>query len=106
MRGAADSRPNAPTLLLVHGAWHGYWCGDRVRSLLAADGRATRVADLPSAGRETAGVGEDACEVLRGLEGVEGPVVVVAHSYARSSRRRPGSPTSSVRPPTGWRPGR
>ncbi|MFI2300375.1 alpha/beta fold hydrolase [Actinacidiphila glaucinigra] len=93
MRGAAGSRPNAPTLLLLHGAWHGSWCGDRVRSLLAADGRATRVADLPSAGRETAGVGEDACEVLRGLAGVEGPVVVVAHSYAWSSPRRPGSPT-------------
>ncbi|MEU1541139.1 alpha/beta fold hydrolase [Actinacidiphila glaucinigra] len=97
---------NAPTLLLVHGAWPGSWCGDRVRSLLAADGRATRVADLPSAGREAAGVREDACEVLRGLERGEGPVVVVAHSFARSSRRRPGSPTSSVRPPTDWRPGR
>ncbi|MFB7293962.1 alpha/beta fold hydrolase [Actinacidiphila glaucinigra] len=82
MRGAIDSRPNAPTLLLVHGAWHGSWCWDRVRSLLAADGWATRVADLPSAGQETAGVQEDAREVLRGLEGIEGPVVVVAHSYA------------------------
>ncbi|MFI8181033.1 alpha/beta fold hydrolase [Actinacidiphila glaucinigra] len=82
MRGAADSRPNAPTLLHVHGAWHGSWCWDRVRSLLAADGWATRVVDLPSAGQEAAGVQEDAREVLRGLEGVEGPVVVVAHSYA------------------------
>ncbi|MFF3945929.1 alpha/beta fold hydrolase [Streptomyces sp. NPDC001902] len=81
MCAVADSRSNAPTLLLVHGAWHGSWCWDAVRSVLGPGGWATCVVDLPSAGQEDAGIHDDAREVLRELAGVEGPVVVVAHSY-------------------------
>ncbi|MER5936587.1 alpha/beta fold hydrolase [Streptomyces sp. NPDC001928] len=72
-----DSRP---ALLLVHGAWHGAWCWEKLTSVLEADGWRTRAIDLPSAG-EQAGVQDDAQAVLRELETIDGPVVVVAHSY-------------------------
>lgn len=69
-----------PTLLLVHGAWHGSWCWERVTPVLDADGWTTRTVDLPSAG-SPAGVRDDARAVLDALAGIDGPVVVVAHSY-------------------------
>ncbi|WP_409467469.1 alpha/beta fold hydrolase [Streptomyces sp. HC307] len=69
-----------PTLLLVHGAWHGGWCWEKLASVLHADGWRTRAVDLPSAGGR-AGVQDDAQVVLGELERIEGPVVVVAHSY-------------------------
>lgn len=67
-------------MLLVHGAWHGSWCWDRLRSVLGAAGWSTRTVDLPSAGRPC-GVHEDAQAILDELGRIEGPVVVVAHSY-------------------------
>ncbi|TRO56036.1 alpha/beta fold hydrolase [Streptomyces sp. IB201691-2A2] len=70
----------SPTLLLVHGAWHGSWCWDKLRSTLGAAGWSTRTVDLPSAGRDS-GVHEDAQAVLDELGRIDGPVVVVAHSY-------------------------
>ncbi|MFF9011883.1 alpha/beta fold hydrolase [Streptomyces sp. NPDC014870] len=69
-----------PTLLLVHGAWHGAWCWEKVTSALEGDGWRTRTVDLPSAG-SPAGVRDDARALLRELESIDGPVVVVAHSY-------------------------
>jgi pimeloyl-ACP methyl ester carboxylesterase len=69
-----------PTLLLVHGAWHGSWCWDSLRAVLDGDGWTTRTVDLPSAGQQ-AGVRDDARAVLDELERIDGPVVVVAHSY-------------------------
>jgi pimeloyl-ACP methyl ester carboxylesterase len=54
---------NDPTILLVHGAWHGAWCWDAVRTLLEAKGRTVVAIDLPT------------------VDAVDGPVVVVAHSY-------------------------
>src|SRR5512139_2343415 len=67
-------------MLLVHGAWHGSWCWDRLRSALGAHARPTRTVDLPSAGRD-AGVHEDAQAVVDELRRIDGPVMVVAHSY-------------------------
>ncbi|TFE53931.1 alpha/beta hydrolase [Streptomyces sp. ICN441] len=74
-----------PTLLLVHGAWHGTWCWERLEPVLAADGWMTRTVALPSAVRSdtppAAGIDQDTRAVLDALEGIEGPAVVVAHSY-------------------------
>jgi pimeloyl-ACP methyl ester carboxylesterase len=64
----------------VHGAWHGAWCWEKLTSVLHADGWRTRAIDLPSAGGRT-GMQDDAQTVLRELEIIDGPVVVVAHSY-------------------------
>ncbi|WP_234020727.1 alpha/beta fold hydrolase [Streptomyces sp. 142MFCol3.1] len=64
----------------MHGAWHGSWCWDSLRSELTADAWATRTVDLPSAGQEC-GVEDDARVVREELRRIPGPVVVVAHSY-------------------------
>lgn len=70
-------------LLLVHGAWHGAWCWDRLVPELAAHGWTTSVLDLPSAsGSPAAGVREDAEAVREALGALDGPVTVLAHSYA------------------------
>ncbi|MEV0185790.1 alpha/beta fold hydrolase [Streptomyces sp. NPDC050625] len=77
-----------PTLLLVHGAWHGLWCWEKLELHLIAEGWATRTVELPSAARSDlpnveplAGIHRDAQTVLKTLEDIKGPVVVVGHSY-------------------------
>ncbi len=40
-----------PTLLLVHGAWHGAWCWERLLEPLARRGVAVATLDLPSVQR-------------------------------------------------------
>ncbi|MHA5050845.1 alpha/beta fold hydrolase [Streptomyces sp. SD15] len=77
-----------PTLLLVHGAWHGAWCWAKLTSALHADGWRLRTIDLPSAGGR-AGLMDDAQAVLDELKLIDDPVVVVAHSYG-------GIPVSQV----------
>jgi pimeloyl-ACP methyl ester carboxylesterase len=69
-----------PTLLLVHGAWHGAWCWEKLTAVLEEQGWRTLTVDLPSAGG-LAGVADDARVIRAELEAVDGPVVVVAHSY-------------------------
>lgn len=75
---------DAPTFLLVHGAWHGSWCWDRLVPELQAAGRDVRTVELPTVHAEdktSLGVSDDADTVRRAIEAVDGPVVVVAHSY-------------------------
>lgn len=72
------------TVVLVHGAFHGAWCWDRVVPHLEAEGVAVVAIDLPGHGADPAPPGDlyahaDALRAL--LEGLEGPVVVVGHSY-------------------------
>ncbi|WP_439657559.1 alpha/beta fold hydrolase [Lentzea sp. HUAS TT2] len=70
-------------LLLVHGAWHGAWCWDLLVPELEARGWTTSVLDLPSAsGSPAHGVREDAEVVREAIEALNGPVTVLAHSYA------------------------
>ncbi|WP_326557510.1 alpha/beta fold hydrolase [Micromonospora sp. NBC_01796] len=79
--------PDRPTLLLVHGAWHGSWSWQKLEGKLAADGWATRSVQLPSAVVQDApaeplpGMYDDADVVRTALAEISGPVVVVAHSY-------------------------
>ena len=71
------------SLLLVHGAWHGSWCWGPLRDALGDDVRVHTV-DLPSVGDDPAALGDlyaDAAAVRGALEEVDGPVVVVGHSY-------------------------
>jgi pimeloyl-ACP methyl ester carboxylesterase len=70
------------TLVLVHGAWHGSWAWQPLVD--AMDGVAIRTVDLPSVGAGPGALGgltEDADAVRAELAEIEGPVVVVAHSY-------------------------
>lgn len=78
-----------PAFLLVHGAWHGAWCWDLVRAALDADGWRSHAVDLPSANPPAdrheddrpAGMLDDADAIRDSLRRIDGPVVVVAHSY-------------------------
>jgi pimeloyl-ACP methyl ester carboxylesterase len=71
-------------VLLVHGAWHGAWCWEGLAAALRAEGRRTFTVDLPSASAAAgndAGMYDDARVIRKQLALIDGPVVVVAHSY-------------------------
>ena len=42
-----------PTVILIHGAWHGAWCWHKLTPLLAAGGARALAPDLPSMGDDT-----------------------------------------------------
>jgi pimeloyl-ACP methyl ester carboxylesterase len=72
------------TVVLVHGAFHGAWCWARVVPLLEGRGVPVIAIDLPGHGDDAGPPGDlyahaDALREL--LEGLDGPVVVVGHSY-------------------------
>ncbi len=69
----------APALLLVHGAWHGSWCWEPLRAHLT--GWRVETVALPSTGGPGRGVQDDAEVVRAAVKAIDGPVVVVAHSY-------------------------
>jgi len=67
------------TFALVHGAWHGAWCWDRLVPEIEAAGHAAVAMDLP-AEDWSAGCRQTAEVVAAALEGVDGDVIVVGHS--------------------------
>ena len=72
------------TVVLVHGAWHGSWCWQRVIPLLEKRGVTVRAVDLPSvaAGRGAdTGLSADAAAVDAVIDELAGPVVLCGHSY-------------------------
>jgi pimeloyl-ACP methyl ester carboxylesterase len=75
----------ASPVLLVHGAWHGAWCWDRVVPLLVGEGIEVHTIDLPGHGASTAPLGDlhdDAAAVAERLEAIgQADVVLVGHSY-------------------------
>lgn len=64
------------TIVLVHGAWHGPWCWDPVSARLEAAGVRHVAVDLPLDGHQG-----DVDAVRKTLDDLEGPKVVVGHSY-------------------------
>src|SRR3954453_22440485 len=84
------TQEESPTVVLVHGAWHGPWAWNEVEGQLSDLGIDVVTVDLPSVGEDTSALGglqEDADAVREAIDGVAGPVVVVAHSYG-------GAPTT------------
>lgn len=72
-----------PTLVLVHGAWHGAWAWDLLVPLLEAAGIPTRAVQLPGVGR---GPGDHDlrghADFLRAeLAALPGPLALCGHSY-------------------------
>ncbi len=65
------------TVVLVHGAWHGPWCFAKVLDGLAARGVEAVAPELPLLG----GLGPDAELVADLVTGIDGPVVLLGHSY-------------------------
>src|SRR3954451_11057828 len=78
------TQEESPTVVLVHGAWHGPWAWNEVEGQLSDLGIDVVTVDLPSVGENTSALGgldDDAGAVRDAIDGVDGPVVVVAHSY-------------------------
>jgi pimeloyl-ACP methyl ester carboxylesterase len=73
-----------PAIVLVPGAWHGPWAWRKVCNELSGSGWQTRTVELPSVaetGGPRFGLHDDAQVIRHQIERIEGPVVVVAHSY-------------------------
>jgi pimeloyl-ACP methyl ester carboxylesterase len=84
------AQEESPTVVLVHGAWHGPWAWNEVERRLADEGIDVLTVDLPSVGEDSdadADLDDDAAAVRAVIDSVDGPVVVVAHSYG-------GAPTT------------
>jgi pimeloyl-ACP methyl ester carboxylesterase len=72
------------TVVLVHGAWHGAWCWDRVVPLVQERGLQVVAVDLPGHGDDAGALADlhgDAQRVRDVLDAGAGPVVLVGHSY-------------------------
>jgi pimeloyl-ACP methyl ester carboxylesterase len=72
------------TVVLVHGAFHGGWCWERLVPLLEQRGLSTRTVELPTTGPspgENPGLADDVAAVRAALDEVDGPTVLVGHSY-------------------------
>lgn len=71
-------------VLLVHGAWHGAWCWERVVAGLADRGVRSVAVDLPGHGDDhgpLADLHADAARVTGALDAMGEPTVLVGHSY-------------------------
>jgi pimeloyl-ACP methyl ester carboxylesterase len=80
----ATDGDNGVQLLLVPGGFHGVWVWEKVIDRLAALGWPTHTVELPSVaakGQPRYGMHDDAAAVRRRLAAIDGPVVLVAHSY-------------------------
>ena len=66
----------APTVVLVHGAWHGAWCWDKVVALLDTAGVASRAVELP-----LTSLAADVAATTAAIDAAGGPVVLGGHSY-------------------------
>jgi Alpha/beta hydrolase family len=69
------------TAVLVHGAWHGAWCWERVIPLLDAATVPVLVVDLPSVSHDNATLHDDADYVRGALDSIDGDAVLLGHSY-------------------------
>ena len=73
------------TYLLIHGAWHGAWCWQKLTPLLEAAGARVIAPDLPSMGADTTPAAVITLDywaqfVARILELESEPVILVGHS--------------------------
>ena len=89
---------DTPCFLLVHGSWHGAWCWDHLRPALTARGFDSVAVDLPSCSDALGSLAEDAAAVSAAAAAVDGPVIVVGHSYGGAvvSEARYGSNVSRL----------
>jgi len=73
------------TFILIHGAWHGGWCWERVVPLLEAAGHDVLAPDLPGVGQDRRAIGPDpigewADFVADLVSAADAPVILVGHS--------------------------
>jgi len=72
--------------VLVHGAWCGGWCWEKIRPLLEAEGHTVIVPDMPGHGEDKSPIVEQNLETYaRTVEALiaplNGPVFLVGHSF-------------------------
>ena len=75
---------NRPAIVLVHGGWLGSWYWQPVRGILEGRGWRVETVDLPtvhSPQKSDLGMQADADTVATAISAIDGPVVVVGHSY-------------------------
>lgn len=75
------------TYLLVHGAWHGAWCWDKVIPLLKGNGHRAIAIDLPGHGQHQSDTANITLEdyvndVVKTANDRSGEVILVGHSMA------------------------
>jgi pimeloyl-ACP methyl ester carboxylesterase len=71
--------------VLVHGAWHGAWCWEKVVPLLQAEGQQVHTLDLPGLGEDQTPIPKVTLaayvsSVVDLISGIGQPVVLVGHS--------------------------
>ena len=86
MTNSEFSRPGK-TYLLVHGAWHGAWCWNKVIPLLQARGHKAVAIDLPGHGQDIGRTSDVSLDdyvnaVVQAANNQNGPVLLVGHSMA------------------------
>jgi pimeloyl-ACP methyl ester carboxylesterase len=75
---------SGPTLVLVHGAWHGAWCYGPLQAELTRHGIRSRTVELTSHGDngdELGGLAEDVAAVRDVAAATEGDIVLLGNSY-------------------------
>jgi len=95
-----ETEPTSATVVLIHGAWHGAWCWDRVVPLLEAADIPTVAVDLPGHGASTEPLGDlytHAAFVHDLLDGIDGPTVLCGHSYGGAGISEAAAGVDSVR---------
>jgi pimeloyl-ACP methyl ester carboxylesterase len=88
------------TVVLIHGAWHGAWCWDRVVPLLEDAEIPTVAVDLPGHGVSSEPLGDlytHIAFVRDLLDGIDGPVVLCGHSYGGAVITEAAAGVDSVR---------
>lgn len=73
------------TYVLVHGAWHGSWCWDKVAPLLTNAGHQVITPDLPALGKDQTPLAEVSLKayadsICNVLDAQTEPVILVGHS--------------------------
>ncbi|MCC7466404.1 MAG: alpha/beta fold hydrolase [Saprospiraceae bacterium] len=73
------------TYLLVHGAWHGAWCWNKVVPLMTNKGYKVKAIDLPSHGSDTTNASSISLDdyvkkVTDTGKSIEGQIILVGHS--------------------------
>jgi pimeloyl-ACP methyl ester carboxylesterase len=82
---AAMQAQKRPAIVLVHGAWHGPWCWDKLAAALRNAGHEVSVVDLQGTptGRapiESSTLASYTDRVVQALDAHASPVILVAHS--------------------------
>ena len=93
------STPQIPTVVLVHGAWHGAWCWAALQGELDARDIASFAIDLPGHGASLDDFGDlvgNADHVARVLAKLDRRVVLVGHSYGGAVITQAASPSADV----------